>query len=119
MKCRLKEMGYPKEGIRCIGYGGEDNCEMPQEGFSAHLCGSCRNFDSKECVCKKDGSEKEPDIDFCDDIDYVEKLLDCEFGFRSPVRNEYSSDQAYEQACEAIKAINKAVKEEFEERFGY
>ena len=113
---RLKDYGYPSEGIILVDKGGGDDYEMPQEALSARTCGSCRQLDCDWC-CKRTGEEKDPDVDYCDDIDYQEEWLDTEYGFRSPVRNEYSSDKAYEQACEAINAINRNIEDEREERW--
>lgn len=108
-KMTLKDFGYPEEGIIDVDRGGGDCYEVPQEALSAHTCGSCRKFDRKEWTCKKDNEEKDPDYDYCDDIDYVDEWLDSGDGFRSPVRNEYSSDETYKQACEAIDAINRYI----------
>ena len=110
----LKDFGYPAEGIILVDAGGGDAYEVPQEAFSPRTCEYCRLFDSKEWVCTKDGEEKDPDNDSCDDIDYIDKWLDSEYGFRSPVRCEYSSDKAYEQACKAIIRMNRNIKDEYE-----
>ena len=125
MKDRLKDWGYPAEGIILVDAGGGDDYEMPQEALSAHTCGSCRLFDGDYCTkewnnadescCIPERDEKDPDTDTCDEIDYVEEWLDCEYGYRSPVRCEYSSDKAYEQACKAINAINAYVNSERED----
>lgn len=114
---KLKDFGYPLEGIVYVDAGCGDDYEVPQEALSAHTCGSCQNFDSKEWVCKLTGEDKDPDDDFCDGIDYKEEWLDCEDGYRSPVRNEYSSDKAYEQAVKAINSINRYVREENEHEY--
>lgn len=111
----LAEMGYPSEGIIEVDRGGGDGYEMPQEALSPHTCGWCRKCDSGE-TCTKDGREIDVDTDSCDDIDYQEEWLDTSYGFRSPVRCEYSSDKTYKQACEAIKAINSSIKDDYEER---
>ena len=111
-KTTLKDWGYPAEGIIDVGNGGEDSWEMPQEALSEHTCEYCRKFDRKEWVCTVSGEDKNPDQDYCEDIDYIEEWLDTEDGFRSPVRNEYSSDKTYQQACEAIKAINRHIRSE-------
>ena len=108
---RLEDYGYPAEGIICVDAGGGDFYEMPKEGISAHTCGSCRKF-CKDWTCTVTGEEKDPDYDTCEDIDYKEEWLDSSYGFRSPVRCEYSSDKAYEQACKAINAINADVNSE-------
>ena len=118
-KITLEDYGYPREGILDVDAGGGDSYEMPQEALSARGCDSCRNFDRKEWVCKLTGEEKDPDYDYCDDIDYIEKWLDNSLGFRSPVRQEYSSDEAYKQACDAINAINANIDDENRERFGW
>ena len=110
----LKDCGYPEEGIIYVDAGGGDDYEMPQEALSEHGCVSCRNLDKKECVCKLTGEEKDPECDYCDEIDYIECWLNTEYGFRSPVRQEYSSDEAYEQACKAIEAINDCIREQNE-----
>ena len=124
MKERLNDWGYPAEGILDVDAGGGDSYEMPQEALSAHTCGSCRLFDGDYCTkewnngdesyCIPERDEKDPDTDTCEQIDYVEEWLDSQYGFRSPVRCEYSSDKAYEQACEAIKAINAYINSERE-----
>ena len=107
-KLSLSDYGYPYEGIVIIDHGGGDGYEYPQEAFTPRDCGSCRLFDSKEYVCMKTGDDKDP-YDTCDDIDYKEEWEDSEGGYREPVRHEYSSDKAYEQACKAIKAINRDI----------
>ena len=112
----LKDFGYPSEGIIDIDRGGGDSYECPQEAFSAHTCGSCRKF-TKDWTCGITGEDKEPDYDTCDDIDYIEKWVGDEFGFRDPVRCEYSTDEAYEQACKAINAINRDIKAESEHQY--
>ena len=89
--------------------GSPDSYEVPQEALAPYTCCSCRKFDG-EC-CTKDGKEKDPDNDTCEDIDYEEEWLDTEYGYRDPVRCEYSSDKTYEQACKAIRRINAAIKE--------
>lgn len=111
----LVEMGYPSEGIIEVDRGGGDGYELPQEALSPHTCGWCRKCDSGE-TCTKDGHEVDVDNESCDDIDYQEEWLDTSYGFRSPVRCEYSSDKTYKQACEAIKAINSSIKDDYEER---
>ena len=121
-KDRLKDWGYPSEGILDVDAGGGDSYEMPQEALSARTCQWCRKFNGDYCTkewnngdescCVPERDEKDPDTDSCDDIDYIEEWLDSQYGFRSPVRCEYSSDKAYEQACEAIKAINKHIEDE-------
>ena len=111
----LADYGYPSEGIIEVDRGGGDGYELPQEALSPHTCGWCRKCDSGE-TCTKDGREIDVDTDTCDDIDYREEWLDTSYGFRSPVRCEYSSDKTYKQACEAIKAINSSIKDDYEER---
>ena len=113
----LKDYGYPAEGIIYVDVGGGDDYEAPQEALSERGCCYCRNFDSKEYICKLTGEEKDPECDYCDRIDYIEKWLDSEYGFRSPVRQEYSSDQTYEQACKAIDAINHDIEETNEHEY--
>ena len=103
----LEEFGYPREGIVVEDMGGGDGREWPQEVLSAHTCGSCKKFDHKDWVCTMTKEDRDPDCDTCENIDYEEEWLETCYGFRSPVRNEYSSDKAYEQACKAIIAINK------------
>lgn len=105
----LKDWGYPSEGIIEVDMGGGDGQEFPQEAWSAHTCGSCRKFDRKDWVCTLTNEDKDPDDDTCDSIDYEEKWLEPGYGYRSPVRCEYSSDRTYEQACKAIKAINEWI----------
>ena len=121
----LEDWGYPAEGIIDVCWNGDpDRCqEMPQEALSAHTCGSCRLFNGDYCTkfwnnaeedyCLPDRDEKDPDNDTCDDIDYEEEWLDTQYGFRSPVRCEYSSDETYKQACEAIAALNRAIADEY------
>ena len=109
----LKDWGYPAEGIIDVSNGGEDSWECPQEALSEHTCAYCRKF-TKDWTCSDTGEDQDPDQDYCDDIDYIEEWLDTEGGFRSPVRNEYSSDATYQQACEAIKAINAHIRSERE-----
>lgn len=123
----LKDWGYPAEGIILVDDGGGDFHEAPQEALSAHTCGSCRLFNGDYCTkdwnngeedyCIPERDEKDPDFDYCDDIDYVEEWLDSEYGFRSPVRNEYSSDKAFKQACDAISAINRYIEDEAEHEY--
>ena len=111
----LKDYGYPFEGIiEVCPNNGPDSIEYPQEHWSAHTCGSCRRFNN-DWICEKTGEEKDPDEDTCDDIDYEEKELDGEF--RSPVRCEYSSDKAYDQACKAIARINADIRAEEEHQY--
>ena len=109
----LADYGYPAEGIIEVEIGGGNTYEIPQEGLSPHTCESCRKL-NKDWVCTLTGEDKDPDNDTCQDIDYEEKWLDCSYGFRSPVRCEYSSDNAYEQACKAIKAINRHNDDEYD-----
>ena len=114
MQIDLRKIGYPAEGIICVDTGGGNDYESPQEALSEHTCAYCRRFDHKEWVCPLDGQEKNPDEDTCDSIDYEEVWLDCQYGFRSPVRCEYSSDENYKKACEAIKTINRMIKADWE-----
>ena len=110
----LADFGYPAEGI--IEYttdGGPDGHECPQEALSAHECEYCRKFNHDDWTCSKDGSNKWID-DTCGDIDYIEEWLDSSYGFRYPVRCEYSSDETYEQACKAIDRINAWMRIEDE-----
>lgn len=113
MRKTLKDFGYPQEGIIYVDSGGGNGYECPQEALSAHTCGSCKKFNRKEWICMKDNADKEPDEDFCDDIDYAEEWLDSQYGFRSPVRCEYSSDDTYEQACKAIDRINTSISDQW------
>lgn len=125
MNTTLADWGYPAEGIIDVDKGGGDSYEVPQEAFSPHTCGSCRKFNGEYCTkewnngdesyCIPGRDEKDPDTDTCDDIDYEEELLDSQYGFRDPVRCEYSSDKKYKQACEAIKAINRDIKDSYEQ----
>ena len=122
-KTTLKDYGYPAEGIVYVDTGGGKDYECPQEAFTSHTCISCKLWDSdyctkggKETFCTPDGNEIDPYTYTCDDIDYIDEWLDTEYGFRDPVRCEYSTDKAYEQACEAIKRLNKDIKEDHEER---
>ena len=112
-KRTLEDYGYPIEGILDVDKGGGDFYQVPQEALSPRTCEYCRKFDSKEWVCTLTGEDKCID-DTCDRIDHVEEWLDNEYGFRSPVRQEYSSDKTFEQACKAIKAINRSIKESYE-----
>ena len=112
----LKDWGYPAEGILDVDDGGGDSHEAPQEALSAHECAYCRNFDGKQYICKLTGEDREDD-ECCDKIDYIEKKLDSEYGFRSPVRQEYGSDKTYKQACEAIDAINNDIEAENEHKY--
>ena len=116
MRERLKDWGYPAEGIIDVCWNGDpDRCEeMPQEAYSPHTCKYCRKCDSGE-TCTKDGREIDIDTDTCEDIDYIEEWLDSSYGFRSPVRCEYSTDKAYKQACDAINAINAYINKGDEE----
>ena len=116
MKKHLKDWGYPAEGILDVDAGGGDSYEMPQEALSEHICCYCRNFDSKEYVCKLTGEIMDSD-EYCDRIDYIEKWLDSEYGFRTPVRQEYSSDKIFKQACDAIDAINRSIEAENEHKY--
>ena len=109
MKTTLKDWGYPLEGIIDVDAGGGDSHEMPQEALSEHTCCYCKNFNNKEYICKLNGEDREPD-EYCENIDYIEQWLDSEYGFRSPVRQEYSSDKAYKDACDAIDAINRNIE---------
>ena len=112
----LKDWGYPSEGIIEVDDGGGDSHEMPQEAWSEQTCCYCRNFDNKKYVCKLNGDDRDSD-EYCDKIDYIEKRIDSEYGFRSPVRQEYSSDGTFKQACNAIDAINRHIEEENEHRY--
>lgn len=124
----LADYGYPKEGIIEVSHdGGPDGYELPQEALAPHTCISCRLCDG--AVCMKEWKDLDPtyyvperddrdvDNDTCDDIDYEERWLDTEYGFRSPVRCEYSSDEAYQQACKAIDRMNAEINSEHEERW--
>ena len=116
-----KDWGYPREGIVDLDLGGGDALPCPQEMWSARTCGSCKLFDGEYCTkewnnadpcyCVPERDEKDPDTDYCDDIDYIEEHLE---ELRDPVRHEYSSDKAYKQACEAIDAIRKYQAEQEE-----
>lgn len=109
----LADYGYPAEGIIDVDLGGGNGQEYPQEAFSPRTCGSCRKFNGGDWTCYKDGEDKDPDNDTCGDIDYQEEWLDNGY-LRSPVRCEYSSDETYKQACEAIEAINRSIKDEYD-----
>ena len=108
-KTTLKDWGYPAEGIIDVDDGGGDSHELPQEALSERTCAYCRKFNKEEWVCTVTGEDKNPDCDYCDNIDYIEEWLDTEDGFRTPVRSEYSSDKTFQQACKAIKAINHQI----------
>ena len=110
MTPRLKDFGYPAAYIVSVA-DGEDDYDMPQEAWTAHECGNCRLWDKHMCICREDGSEREPE-DTCEHIDYIELRLDSSLGFRDPVRCEYESDEDYEQACGAIERLNKWLDSE-------
>lgn len=111
----LADYGYPAEGIVSVCWNGSPDAEdYPQEAFTPHTCGSCRLFNG-ECCTKEwnngdesyyipDRDDRDPDNDTCDDIDYEQDWLD---ELRDPVRCEYSSDKAYEQACKAIARMRR------------
>ena len=112
MEPTLADFGYPAEGI--IEYttdGGPDGHECPQEALSPHQCSSCNRY--FDWTCQLTGEEKDPE-DTCEKIDYVEEWEDSSYGFRSPIRCEYSSDKTYEQACKAIDRINAWMRREDE-----
>lgn len=109
----LDDYGYPRGYSIDVDTGGGDGYEAPQEALSPRTCESCRRLD-KDWVCPLTGGDKDPDNDTCDQIDYKEEWLDSSYGFRSPVRCEYDSDEDYKQACEAIKAINKGINDEYD-----
>lgn len=111
MKYTLSDFGYPSEGILDVDAGGGDSYEVPQEALSPHTCGYCRKCDCGE-TCTKDGRDVDMDNDSCEDIDYIEEWLDSSYGYRSPVRCEYSSDKTYHQACKAINAINRHMEDD-------
>ena len=126
-KKTLADYGYPLEGIiEVTPNGGPDGYEMPQEGLTPHTCVSCmqchgdvctkewNNADPADYIPERD--DRDPDVDTCDDIVYVEEWLDASYGFRNPVRCEYSSDETYQQACKAIARINADINSEHEER---
>ena len=106
----LKRFGYPAEGIVQVSHdGGPDAVDYPQERFSAMVCKWCRFYCEDECT--KGKTVEDPDIDTCDDIDYIDEWLE---DLRYPVRSEYSSDKTYQQACKAIRKI-RAEQEAEEE----
>ena len=111
----LKDFGYPEGYIIDTDTGGGNGQEYPQEALSSYTCNYCRKFDKKEWVCTETGKDvPNPDCETCENIDYIEEWLDSQFGFRPPVRSEYCSDKAFNDACNAIKAINKSIQEEYE-----
>ena len=116
MKVRktLNDFGYPRWYTVEVDLGGGDGIDYPQEALSSRTCENCRKFNSKEWVCVSGKEIDNPDCETCDDIDYIEEWLDSSDGFRSPVRCEYDSDKDFEQACKAIKAINRSIKESYE-----
>ena len=126
MEMKLADYGYPEEGIVYVETGGGNCIEVPQETYSPYTCKSCRRFNGDCCTKNWNNADesyycpstddKDPDTDTCDDIDYEEEFLGGEYGFRSPVRCEYSSDETYNQACEAIKVINERIR--FESSWG-
>lgn len=122
----LADYGYPAEGIiEICPDGGPDGYEAPQEILSPHTCASCRKYDDActkewnncdEAYYVPERDDRDPDVDTCDDIDYREEWLDASYGFRDPVRCEYSSDETFQQACKAIARINADINSEHEER---
>ena len=111
----LRDYGYPEEGIIEVSRdGGPDGYEVPQEAFSARTCENCRKCNLEDWTCTMDGKDVDPETCTCDDIEYIEKELDCSYGFRYPVMCEYSSPSNYVMARNAIVRINQLMCEERE-----
>lgn len=109
----LKRFNYPDEGLLEISPdGGPDTYFQPQERYSARVCAWCRRFNGYDCT--KGREVNDPDEDTCDDIDYIEEWLE---DLRDPVRQEYSSEKTYQQACKAIRKLKRWQEAEDEHQW--